>query len=259
MAPSPKVLGTGLPRGLGALACQVLSCDPSLPVGGGKGSNCCPGHSCAPTRPPSSVGFASSIHPDRGLFPRLQTPEEERGLLHGDSNGYTNLPDVVQPSHSPTEAKSSSASSPAKDTATDVSSREGGRQAGRAGQSLDLGWRAALPHGLAAVQSWHLPPSLPCVLSERGARGGGSAGLGQGLWGGGAGAASHVFKERQRSGSSGWHSSPVFSSLLLCPPLQYQSRGLVKAPGKSSFTMFVDLGIYQSSPGGGDTIPITGE
>ena len=39
---------------------------------------------------------------------------------------------------------------------------------------------------------------------------------------------------------------------------QYQSRGLVKAPGKSSFTMFVDLGIYQ--PGSsGDTIPITGE
>ncbi|XP_033024995.1 misshapen-like kinase 1 isoform X7 [Lacerta agilis] len=87
-----------------------------------------------------------------------RTPEEERGLLHSDSNGYTNLPDVVQPSHSPTEAKSSSngSSSPAKDAATD-----------------------------------------------------------------------------------------------------YQSRGLVKAPGKSSFTMFVDLGIYHSSPGGGDTIPIT--
>uniref|UniRef100_A0A670KHC4 non-specific serine/threonine protein kinase n=1 Tax=Podarcis muralis TaxID=64176 RepID=A0A670KHC4_PODMU len=81
------------------------------------------------------------------LFPSLsQTPEEERGLLHSDSNGYTNLPDVVQPSHSPTEAKSSS------------------------------------------------------------------------------------------NGSS---------------------SGLVKAPGKSSFTMFVDLGIYHSSPGGGDTIPIT--
>ncbi|XP_062994144.1 misshapen-like kinase 1 isoform X3 [Elgaria multicarinata webbii] len=86
-----------------------------------------------------------------------RTPEEERGLLHSDSNGYTNLPDVVQPSHSPTEAKSSNGSpSPAKDAPTD-----------------------------------------------------------------------------------------------------YQSRGLVKAPGKSSFTMFVDLGIYQSSPGGGDTIPIT--
>lgn len=41
--------------------------------------------------------------------------------------------------------------------------------------------------------------------------------------------------------------------------LQYQSRGLVKAPGKSSFTMFVDLGIYQSSGGSGDTVPITGE
>lgn len=52
----------------------------------------------------------------------LQTPEEERGLLHSDSNGYTNLPDVVQPSHSPTEAKSSNgSSSPAKDMATDVS------------------------------------------------------------------------------------------------------------------------------------------
>ncbi|XP_077749127.1 misshapen-like kinase 1 isoform X6 [Canis aureus] len=83
-----------------------------------------------------------------------RTPEEERSLLHADSNGYTNLPDVVQPSHSPTESGK--------------------------GQS---------------------PPS--------------------------------------KDGGS-----------------DYQSRGLVKAPGKSSFTMFVDLGIYQ--PGGsGDTIPIT--
>lgn len=83
-----------------------------------------------------------------------RTPEEERGLLHADSNGYTNLPDVVQPSHSPTESGK--------------------------GQS---------------------PPS--------------------------------------KDGGS-----------------DYQSRGLVKAPGKSSFTMFVDLGIYQ--PGGaGDAIPIT--
>ncbi|XP_007521518.2 misshapen-like kinase 1 isoform X12 [Erinaceus europaeus] len=83
-----------------------------------------------------------------------RTPEEERNLLHTDSNGYTNLPDVVQPSHSPTES-SKGQSPPAKDGGSD-----------------------------------------------------------------------------------------------------YQSRGLVKAPGKSSFTMFVDLGIYQ--PGGsGDTIPIT--
>ncbi|XP_021562623.1 misshapen-like kinase 1 [Carlito syrichta] len=83
-----------------------------------------------------------------------RTPEEERSLLHADSNGYTNLPDVVQPSHSPTENSK--------------------------GQS---------------------PPS--------------------------------------KDGNS-----------------DYQSRGLVKAPGKSSFTMFVDLGIYQSG-GSGDTIPIT--
>ncbi|XP_036624555.1 misshapen-like kinase 1 isoform X7 [Trichosurus vulpecula] len=83
-----------------------------------------------------------------------RTPEEERGLLHTDTNGYTNLPDVVQPSHSPTESGKGQGS-PAKDGSSD-----------------------------------------------------------------------------------------------------YQSRGLVKAPGKSSFTMFVDLGIYQ--PGGsGDTIPIT--
>ncbi|XP_059127051.1 misshapen-like kinase 1 isoform X5 [Peromyscus eremicus] len=83
-----------------------------------------------------------------------RTPEEERSLLLADSNGYTNLPDVVQPSHSPTE-NSKGQSPPTKDGSSD-----------------------------------------------------------------------------------------------------YQSRGLVKAPGKSSFTMFVDLGIYQ--PGGsGDTIPIT--
>ncbi|XP_047615284.1 misshapen-like kinase 1 isoform X7 [Phacochoerus africanus] len=83
-----------------------------------------------------------------------RTPEEERSLLHADSNGYTNLPDVVQPSHSPTESSK--------------------------GQSPPL-----------------------------------------------------------KDGSS-----------------DYQSRGLVKAPGQSSFTMFVDLGIYQSG-GSGDTIPIT--
>ncbi|XP_036050639.1 misshapen-like kinase 1 isoform X8 [Onychomys torridus] len=89
-----------------------------------------------------------------------RTPEEERSLLLADSNGYTNLPDVVQPSHSPTES-SQGQSPPAKDGGSDVRVLE-----------------------------------------------------------------------------------------------QYQSRGLVKAPGKSSFTMFVDLGIYQ--PGGsGDTIPIT--
>ncbi|XP_021507295.1 misshapen-like kinase 1 isoform X7 [Meriones unguiculatus] len=83
-----------------------------------------------------------------------RTPEEERSLLLADSNGYTNLPDVVQPSHSPTENSK--------------------------GQS---------------------PPG----------KGGGS---------------------------------------------DYQSRGLVKASGKSSFTMFVDLGLYQ--PGGtGDAIPVT--
>ncbi|XP_066467063.1 misshapen-like kinase 1 isoform X1 [Tiliqua scincoides] len=103
-------------------------------------------------------GGSESSYGGEGTLLVQRTPEEERGLLHSDSNGYTNLPDVVQPSHSPTEAKSSNgSSSPVKDAAAD-----------------------------------------------------------------------------------------------------YQSRGLVKAPGKSSFTMFVDLGIYQSSPGGGgDTVPIT--
>uniref|UniRef100_A0ACB8EXD2 Misshapen-like kinase 1 n=1 Tax=Sphaerodactylus townsendi TaxID=933632 RepID=A0ACB8EXD2_9SAUR len=62
--------------------------------------------------------------PGEGTMLVQRTPEEERGLLHSDSNGYTNLPDVVQPSHSPTEAKSSNgSSSPSKDSATDYQSR----------------------------------------------------------------------------------------------------------------------------------------
>ncbi|XP_038242078.1 misshapen-like kinase 1 isoform X17 [Dermochelys coriacea] len=103
---------------------------------------------------PSGSGSESGSYGGDGTMLVQRTPEEERSLLHADSNGYTNLPDVVQPSHSPTEPKGQGGS-PAKDSASD-----------------------------------------------------------------------------------------------------YQSRGLVKAPGKSSFTMFVDLGIYQTT-GSGDTIPIT--
>uniref|UniRef100_A0A8C8RN28 non-specific serine/threonine protein kinase n=1 Tax=Pelusios castaneus TaxID=367368 RepID=A0A8C8RN28_9SAUR len=103
---------------------------------------------------PLGSGSESGSYGGDGTLLAQRTPEEERGLRHADSNGYTNLPDVVQPSHSPTEHKGHGGS-PAKEGASD-----------------------------------------------------------------------------------------------------YQSRGLVKAPGKSSFTMFVDLGIYQTT-GSGDTIPIT--
>ncbi|TKS83888.1 Misshapen-like kinase 1 [Collichthys lucidus] len=44
----------------------------------------------------------------------------------------------------------------------------------------------------------------------------------------------------------------------LTPPHVYQSRGLVKASGKSSFTTFVDLGMYQSPGSTGDNISVTG-
>ncbi|XP_063786856.1 misshapen-like kinase 1 isoform X3 [Pseudophryne corroboree] len=101
------------------------------------------------------VGSTSDSSYGDGTMIVQRTPEEERNLLHADSNGYTNLPDVVQPSHSPTEPKGPG-SSPNKD-----------------GSGTD-----------------------------------------------------------------------------------YQSRGLVKAPPKTSFTMFVDLGLYQSSGGSGDTIPV---
>ncbi|XP_040202794.1 misshapen-like kinase 1 isoform X7 [Rana temporaria] len=99
------------------------------------------------------VGSTSDSSYGDGTMIVQRTPEEERNLLHADSNGYTNLPDVVQPSHSPTEPKGSSPS-------------------------------------------------------------------------------------KEGSGTD------------------YQSRGLVKAPPKTSFTMFVDLGLYQSSGGSGDTIPV---
>ncbi|CAH2272563.1 misshapen-like kinase 1 isoform X4 [Pelobates cultripes] len=101
------------------------------------------------------VGSTSDSSYGDGTMIVQRTPEEERNLLHADSNGYTNLPDVVQPSHSPTEPKGQN-SSPSKE-----------------GSGTD-----------------------------------------------------------------------------------YQSRGLVKAPPKTSFTMFVDLGLYQSSGGSGDTIPV---
>ncbi|KAJ8416603.1 hypothetical protein AAFF_G00324810 [Aldrovandia affinis] len=85
------------------------------------------------------------VHDEEGEAAERSTPEN-RG-----HNGYTNLPDVVQPSHSPTEP--ASRSSPGKDAAHD-----------------------------------------------------------------------------------------------------YQTRGLVKAPGKSSFTTFVDLGMYQPQGGPGEAM-----
>uniref|UniRef100_A0A8C1WLZ6 non-specific serine/threonine protein kinase n=1 Tax=Cyprinus carpio TaxID=7962 RepID=A0A8C1WLZ6_CYPCA len=49
------------------------------------------------------------------------------------------------------------------------------------------------------------------------------------------------------------HSSPGKDSTY-----DYQSRGLVKASGKSSFTTFVDLGMYQPSGGTGDNMSVGG-
>ncbi|TNM84998.1 hypothetical protein fugu_009176 [Takifugu bimaculatus] len=49
------------------------------------------------------------------------------------------------------------------------------------------------------------------------------------------------------------HSSPGKDSVY-----DYQSRGLVKASGKSSFTTFVDLGMYQSPGGTGDNMSLSG-
>uniref|UniRef100_A0A1A8H7J6 non-specific serine/threonine protein kinase n=1 Tax=Nothobranchius korthausae TaxID=1143690 RepID=A0A1A8H7J6_9TELE len=51
---------------------------------------------------------------------------------------------------------------------------------------------------------------------------------------------------------SATHSSPGKDSVY-----DYQSRGLVKASGKSSFTTFVDLGMYQSPGGTGDNMSIS--
>ncbi|XP_037125438.1 misshapen-like kinase 1 isoform X2 [Syngnathus acus] len=51
---------------------------------------------------------------------------------------------------------------------------------------------------------------------------------------------------------SATHSSPGKDSVY-----DYQSRCLVKAPGKSSFTTFVDLGMYQTPGGTGDNISVT--
>uniref|UniRef100_A0A3Q3K115 non-specific serine/threonine protein kinase n=1 Tax=Monopterus albus TaxID=43700 RepID=A0A3Q3K115_MONAL len=52
---------------------------------------------------------------------------------------------------------------------------------------------------------------------------------------------------------SATHSSPGKDSVY-----DYQSRGMVKASGKSSFTTFVDLGMYQSPGSTGDNMSVSG-
>jgi misshapen/NIK-related kinase len=88
--------------------------------------------------------WCPSMAPMPTLPSVLQTPEEERSLLHADSNGYTNLPDVVQPSHSPTE-NSKGQSSPLKDAGSDVSELE---QVHRVRRHLRVGRSAGLAGAL---------------------------------------------------------------------------------------------------------------
>uniref|UniRef100_A0A667ZCC9 non-specific serine/threonine protein kinase n=1 Tax=Myripristis murdjan TaxID=586833 RepID=A0A667ZCC9_9TELE len=57
-----------------------------------------------------------------------------------------------------------------------------------------------------------------------------------------------------------WETCFVYFHCVTCSASllhQYQSRGLVKASGKSSFTTFVDLGMYQSPGGTGDNMSVT--
>ncbi|XP_041034811.1 misshapen-like kinase 1 isoform X2 [Carcharodon carcharias] len=105
---------------------------------------------------PSVVETSGNSYGD-GTMIVQRTPEEERGVHHPDSNGFTshvNLPDLVRQSHSPTD-----------------------------------------PKGPNSQQDDSIA--------------------------------------------------------------EFQSRGLVKSPGKSSFTTFVDLGMYQMDAGG-ETIQISG-
>ncbi|XP_069776230.1 misshapen-like kinase 1 isoform X3 [Narcine bancroftii] len=105
---------------------------------------------------PAVVETSSNSYGD-GTMIVQRTPEEERGVHHPDSNGFTshvNLPDLVRQSHSPTDTKG---------------------------------------------------------------------------------------PQSQKDDSIA----------------EFQSRGLVKSPGKSSFTTFVDLGMYQMGAGG-ETIQFTG-
>lgn len=95
-----EIAGPQTPYGGGTMVVQRVSAPPP-PF--------CPSLPC-PSSAPALAPFPSF----------LQTPEEERSLLHADSNGYTNLPDVVQPSHSPTES-SKGQSPPLKDGGSDVS------------------------------------------------------------------------------------------------------------------------------------------
>lgn len=145
------------------------------------------------------------------FFPDLKTPEKR------SHNGYTNLPDVVQPSHSPTD--SASHSSPGKDSVYDVSLTDA---------------KYIRPEFLLYF----------CVISV-----------------------GHHFshsvarKIRTQSGAAriSLSTSNVVTANEISPLLQFQSRGLVKASGKSSFTTFVDLGMYQSPGGTGDNISVSSE
>uniref|UniRef100_A0A672RPV8 non-specific serine/threonine protein kinase n=1 Tax=Sinocyclocheilus grahami TaxID=75366 RepID=A0A672RPV8_SINGR len=62
--------------------------------------------------------------------------------------------------------------------------------------------------------------------------------------------------DEERAGGYGDQTMLVQRVGCLCVFLYYQSRGLVKASGKSSFTTFVDLGMYQPSGGTGDNMSL---
>nr|XP_014346123.1 PREDICTED: LOW QUALITY PROTEIN: misshapen-like kinase 1 [Latimeria chalumnae] len=167
---------------------------------------------------PSVVNTSGSSYGD-GTMIVQRTPEEERNLLHADSNGYTNLPDVVQPSHSPTDPKGQN-SSPEKDGGMEIETCLQKKVVGQPACSLS--------------RSERLLKSVTVLLLLSTAR----DDLGGGKWNG-----------------EKWRIQSVSACVV---SLQYQLRGLVKAPGKSSFTAFVDFERYPGPGDGGDTIAVEG-
>ncbi|XP_029028530.1 misshapen-like kinase 1 isoform X4 [Betta splendens] len=189
-----------------------------------------PGESRTSSRPGRPASYKRAIGEDHGLFAKERTEEQPRPPVK--ANDYSSSSESSESSEESESGEGAEEEESPTDRHRDADTdsvntmvvHEDEGEAGEGDQAGGYGDQTMLVQRTPEKRSHNGYTNLPDVVQP-----------------------SHSPTD------SATHSSPGKDSVY-----DYQSRGLVKASGKSSFTTFVDLGMYQSPASTGDNMSVSG-